>query len=391
MRALFWLIGLFSLAVGLSLAARYNDGYVLFVLPPWRVEVSLNLLVVLWLAAFAILYLLLRLVVNTLRMPGQVRAFRERKKKEKGQRSLREALSSLFEGRYGQAIKSAEIAAATGEAPGLSALVAARAAHAMNDEARFQSWLARAARHDAQVRSARLMTQADLYCRSRDFTAALESLETLDRGGQRHIAALRLALKVRQGAGQWQEVLRLARHLEKHKVIGSEHAAALKARANQELMRGMEHDPLGLARYFDDLPAAERRDAKMAALAARALLDAGDEASLLSARQVIEEALEAEWEPLLARLYGEIKGGDLRARTAKAEKWLKSHTEDAQLLMTLGRLCREQQLWGKAESYLEAALAVEPGRAAHLELARLYDILGRSESANKHYREAAEF
>ena len=77
----------------------------------------------------------------------------------------------------------------------------------------------------------------------------------------------------------------------------------------------------------------------------------------------------------LARLDGgDIMGGDVRGRTAKAEKWLKRHPEDAQLLMTLGRLCREQQLWGKAESYLEAALAVEPGRAPHLELARLYDI-----------------
>lgn len=391
MRALFWLIGLFSIAVGLSLAARYNEGYALFVLPPWRMEVSLNLLVVAWLAAFTLLYFLLRLVVNTLRMPGQVQAFRQRKRQEKGQRAFTEAVSSLFEGRYGQAIKSAELAASADETPGLSALVAARAAHAMNDEARFQFWLGQASKHDAQVRSARLMTQADLYCRSRDFDSALDSLETLDRGGQRHIAALRLALKVRQGAGQWQEVLRLARHLEKHKAIVTEHAAALKARANKEMMRALGHDPAGLARYFEDLPAAERRDAKMAALAARALLDAGDEVSQLAAQSIIEEALEAEWEPLLARLYGEIAVGDLRSRTARAEKWLKGHPDDAQLLMTLGRLCRDQQLWGKAESYLEAALAVEPGRAPHLELARLYDILERPDAANRHYREAAAY
>jgi HemY protein len=43
MRALFWLLTLAALAVGLALAARYNEGYVLLVLPPWRAEVSLNL------------------------------------------------------------------------------------------------------------------------------------------------------------------------------------------------------------------------------------------------------------------------------------------------------------------------------------------------------------
>ncbi|MCK7492158.1 MAG: hypothetical protein MZW92_11385 [Comamonadaceae bacterium] len=48
---------------------RYNDGYALFVLPPWRVEISLNLLLLLMVGGFALLYLLLRLVVRTLRMP----------------------------------------------------------------------------------------------------------------------------------------------------------------------------------------------------------------------------------------------------------------------------------------------------------------------------------
>ena len=46
MRALFWLLILGALAVGLALAARYNDGYVLLVLPPsktmaWSQPVSL--------------------------------------------------------------------------------------------------------------------------------------------------------------------------------------------------------------------------------------------------------------------------------------------------------------------------------------------------------------
>jgi HemY protein len=51
-------------------------------------------------------------------------------------------------------------------------------------------------------------------------------------------------------------------------------------------------------------------------------------------------------------------------------------------------LCAHQQLWGKAQSYLEASLAVAPGRSAHLELAQLLDQLGRPDEANRHYRAA---
>jgi HemY protein len=47
MRGLLWLLVLSALAVALSLAMRGYGGYALFVLHPWRAEISLNLLAVL--------------------------------------------------------------------------------------------------------------------------------------------------------------------------------------------------------------------------------------------------------------------------------------------------------------------------------------------------------
>ena len=55
MKVLLWLLTLFALAVGISLAAHYNQGYVLLVLPPYRAEISLNLAVLLFLGGFAVL------------------------------------------------------------------------------------------------------------------------------------------------------------------------------------------------------------------------------------------------------------------------------------------------------------------------------------------------
>ena len=60
MRALFWLLALFALAVGVSLAAGHNEGYVLLVLPPWRAEVSLNFFIVLLLCTLVVAYAALR-------------------------------------------------------------------------------------------------------------------------------------------------------------------------------------------------------------------------------------------------------------------------------------------------------------------------------------------
>ena len=82
MRGLMWVLAVFALAVGLSLAARLNDGYAILALPPYRVELSLNFAILLGLAGFALGYVLLRLVAHTLRLPLHVRAFRARRRCE---------------------------------------------------------------------------------------------------------------------------------------------------------------------------------------------------------------------------------------------------------------------------------------------------------------------
>ena len=77
-------------------------------------------------------------------------------------------------------------------------------------------------------------------------------------------------------------------------------------------------------------------------------------------------------------------------RIERAERWLLERERDAQLLATLGRLCAQAELWGKARSFLEASLSFEESRAAHLELARLAERLGQAGEAQRHFRRAAE-
>jgi len=77
-------------------------------------------------------------------------------------------------------------------------------------------------------------------------------------------------------------------------------------------------------------------------------------------------------------------------RIERAAHWLLERERDAQLLATLGRLCAQAELWGKAQSFLEASLSFEESRSAHLELARLEERLGQTSAAQRHYRRAAE-
>ena len=424
MRALFWLLTLIALAIGLALLGRISDGYVLWVIPPWRVELSLNLFVLAQLLALLVAYLVLAAIKNTLNLPRIVGEFRARRARLRDERAATEALRLLWEGRYGHALKSAGklnfaadgatpkvgaggtasagAAASPGTAsagfaasPGtasaaVAALVGLKAAHALHDPARVAEWLVRA-RATAPARSdwrtARLMAEAELALDTRDFDIAQAALDQLAPQERRQISVQRLALRLAQGRNDWAEMLRIARQLEKHKVLGPAQALPLRLRAQHGMLDGLEDDPAQLMRYWQGVPAAERLDLALAQRAARALNNAG--ACAESAR-LIEDYLDDQWESALLEEYAHCAGGDVLGRIAHGEKWLHEQPNDAALLLALGRLCARQQLWGKAQSYLEAALAVASTCAAHIELARLFDHLERVDAANRHYRAAAD-
>jgi HemY protein len=385
-KGLFWVLALFGLAVAAALGARLNDGYVLLVFPPYRAEVSLNLFALALVAVVLALYMVMRALAVTVGLPKRVREYRERRQRERAGVVFQDAVRLLFEGRFGQAMKKAGEAYAAGTAPGLSALIAARAAQRLREPEKLQDWMTRAMSDDPRNEAATLMLEAEMMNESRRFDEALAALDRLQDKKGRHIAALRLELRARQGTGDWDGVLKLARQLEKRDALPPEVAREIKTLAHLENIARRRADAGQLQDYLRAVPAAEY-GRRLALSGARALvdLDASD-----AAQKLIESALdgysEAGWQPELVALYGGLTGPGLTARIAKAENWLRQYPDEAALLLALGRMCMNQRLWGKAQSYLEASLALEETRDAHLALADLCDQLERSDEANRHFR-----
>ena len=72
----------------------------------------------------------------------------------------------------------------------------------------------------------------------------------------------------------------------------------------------------------------------------------------------------------------------------QAEAWLKDHNQDATLLAALGKLCERQQLWGKAQTYYEASLALDNVWQTRVALGELLVKLGRNDEANAQLAQA---
>jgi HemY protein len=386
MRGLLWLLAAFALAVALSLAVRGSEGYALFVLHPWRVEVSLITLSVILVAAFAAGYFFIRVTWHTLRFPSLVLSVRERRREKKGNAAVHGAIQALFEGRFARAEKLASEARDLGAAPALASLVAARAAQRLREFARRDQWLERAADGGNEWRLARLMTHAELLLDERDFEAARAVLRELHASGPTHVATLTLLLRAEQGLGNWDEVIRIAGLLEKRAGLSLGAAEKIRLNARAALLSGRAQDPASFAQVWREIPEIERTHPKVAGAAARACMQLGD---CPAAHRAIEAALAEDWDRELVLLYGECGNEDVLERIARAERWLRERPADAALLLTLGRLCFQRELWGKAQNYLEASLAAQPTQAAHRALATLFDRIGRAEDANRHFRASA--
>lgn len=387
MRGLFWVLGAFALAVGISLAFRPGDGYVLLVVPPYRIDFSIGLAVVMLAGGFLLAYGLLRLLVHTLRLPEYVRAFRLRQKNDKAQGALLGALQAWFEGRFSRAEKLASTAWELGATPAAVSLVAAHAAQRVRNSERRDLWLKRADDSGADWRRAALATRGELLVEGRDFEKAGAVLRELHESGPKHIATLQLLMRAERALGHWEEVIRIARLLEKRSGLPGEAIAGILVNARVALLQRKANDASTLAALWRDMPERERRMPQIASAAAAAYMRLGD---CRSAHRIIEDALAEGWSAQLALLYGECEDEDALMRLEKAEGWLKSRPRDWPLLLTLGRLCTQRELWGKAQSYLEASIAVRPTRTAHIALAQLFDRIGRPHDANRHYRASAD-
>ncbi len=387
MRFALWSVVLAVAAVGIALAFRQSDGYVVIVAAPWRVELSLNLLVVLVFAGYLAFHLLARLVETLVAIPGRVRAYRADRARNRSRLALNDALLAFFQGRFASAEKSASAAIENDETKGVAAIIAARSAHELGRFTEREQFLDQAKGAAPEVDQARLTTLADLLLSQGRHEEALGVLRDLSGRDARNLRLLRMRHAAETALRKWDDVLVTATTLAKLGGLSAAEAAASRRLAHLGNLNRKAHDAPALAAYWKQLPSELRVDATIAMTAARYHLALG---GTQEAQAIVENALEHAWDAGLVALYADCAGPVALPQIERAEKWLRSHARDPALLLALGKLCMRQGLWGKAQSYIEASLALEPTHEGHMTLAALLEKLGKPQEADRHFRRSAE-
>jgi HemY protein len=257
MRWVVWLLVAFAAAVGLSLLMRFNHGNVAILWPPYRIEISVNLALALLAAGFVALHVLLIGTARALALPQRVRDYRARRRHEQATGALRDSVLAFLEGRHGRVERFAQTAQSNPTTAAVAALIAARSAQRMQEQARRDRWLDVAAT-DPGAAGALLMTQAELAVDERRAQDAIEIIERFHARGARHIVSLRTALRAYEQAERWDEVLHTLRLVEKRDALHPSAVRRLRARAFGELIERKAGDAAAIRELWRSLRADER-------------------------------------------------------------------------------------------------------------------------------------
>lgn len=419
MRAALWFLALFGVAVAIALFVGNNQGTVTVFWPPYRVDLSLNMVVMLLLGSFTLLYAALRGLAALLQMPVRARRWRLLQKERAMHGALLDAMAQMLAGRFLRARKAAESAITQASALDdarhrlphgsqlrtLAHLVAAESSHALQDKSTREEHLQQALeqiperapaamlelREGAQLRAARWSLD------ERDAGTALERLATLPAGMARRTLALRARLKATRMSHQTEQALETARLLGKHRAFSPVAAESIVRGLAMELINSV-HDPAQLQRIWLGLESAERAMPEIAVHAAQRLAQLGGDAAqvrawLLPVWERMAELPDTQQLKVVLALQASLQGLDANW-LARIESAQKADPRNPRLLYLSAIACLRRELWGKAQQLFTQSvqqLNDAPLRAsAWRHLAQLAEQRGDAEAAAHAWKQAAQ-
>ena len=427
MRAALWLLSLFALAAAGAWLAGNNQGTVTLFLAPYRVDLSLNLVVLIFVSVVLLVVVAQQALAALFALPKQAQRWRLQQKERAAHAALLDAISHFMAGRFLRARKFAQTALEKEDlmqASGLTLdhavslrtlahIMAAESAHALQDQALRQHHLAQAAvqaqmaptaerqtlTEGVQLRAARWLLD------DRDAEASLERLKELPAAVGRRMVAMRLQLKASRLAGQTAQALDTAVLLAKHR--------AFTPLAAESLVRGLilewltqVRDADGVQKLWQKLSPAQRKMPDVAAEVALRFMALGG--ATATARLWLEPlwvplqgGASAQWSPLqmlrvvqaLERSQPDPQAPDARQGLARVEGLQQAQPRDPRLQYLAGMVCLRQRLWGKAQALLSQAAKglqePELRRATWLALAELAEQREDAAAAAQAWKQAA--
>ena len=383
MRGLIWIIVLFAVAVAIAMGASLYNGNVYVVVEQTMLRVNLHAFILGLLALVIVLYMLVRLIAGILHVPGRMQRFGVARKGRQAAAALNNAGLAFFEGKFQKAEQEAAKVLANKEAGDnrtLALMLGAHAADQMDDAALRDRYLKYIETLPAKKQLSRYLLLAESALGRRDYPAAENHLNAAAQINPSLTRLVRLQLRYAFDHGNALEVLDKTAKLQKAGAINDYEAGQYQSWAYRRLL-ALVRDGGGLKACLKRIP-DEQKAGELCAVIAEKYVHLGLYSQAVKwVAHYYPHTRQAE---LLEPFVQSVRYLDDKAQRKAidlADGWLQAQPNDAQLLMFLGELAYSKQLWGKAQGYLEASLAISPSVQARLALAKVFDETEQSAKA----------
>lgn len=355
--------------------ASFNYGDLTIELP--LVKFAIGLFIV-----FVVFYLSLRVISQFFSAPRRIQAAALRRKQHKAINDTKEGLTKFILGDWTQSEKLLLRGADHTDTAYINYIWAARAAHQAGEYETRDRHLGMAKKCAPEANSVLNVLQAEHLLDQGLPERALANLNQKSNEIRSNSKIANLFVNAYVQLNDWQKLAEIIPDLKKTKGLKKQLLTKIQKQAIQGLLRnckdkGNSEKVEKIGSQFKDVIFA---DSDLAITYVELLRAQGKHQT---AETFITNALDSDWNTELIYQYGLLQLDDSNHALNKAEQWAQQHDDDANLFLTLGRLCNRAQLWGKAKSYFESSLSRKPLAEAYAELAVLHERLDELDAAKQ--------
>lgn len=261
-------------------------------------------------------------------------------------------------------------------------MIAAHSADQIDELAKRDRYLNEIAQLPEKQQLSRYLLLARSALAKHDHVGAKNALEAASKISPNLTQVAKLRLRYEWENGNPQGVLQQVDKLSRADALSESELQSYRHWAYQQLLT-RAHDPSELKMSLKAIPADER-EGDLCVDIVKKYLQLGMYAQALKyVKKYYPVSFNPDLLPLFseANQYSSVK--DQQKSIEIAEKWLQQRPQDPALQMLLGQLSYDQQLWGKAKSYLEASLQISNNNVARLLLAKVLEHSGQTAAAQQ--------
>ena len=386
-----WILILFIIfGIGCGLFYISSPGGVVIVLnPPFRVEIPISLALIVLVLIFLVLHLLLRFFVTLANLPRIVLGLKKTRGWAGGRDALANGVRYYLEGSYHDALEALKKVIKSKyqqpEALGFAAFLSGKL-HRESSRENYIIELKKICSRDDYLPD---LLQSSKDIDEQNYQKVIGRLSDGRALKTKTSGVLKLYMEALYGNGNFELANDVSEILNKRGVLDENTIKKIRYSLFRDSINQSNVDLPQVKKLWANLPKMQKSTSEALDCFLRKLIALGD---LPFAKKTIENYLNNKWDSQIILLYPSCcQKDELKDGLVVAEAWLRSHPDDPELLLVLGKLCLISELWGKAKNFLEGSLKIKKSKSVYWEMAKMADKTGQPDLAKEYYKSGLEF